>query len=137
MVSWRTLPTQRQRIAARPLDKEHPDKTPVSMPVGFETPPTMTELIQQYVRHEVSQAASANDQGTFEEEDDFSLDEHYPLPFEKFDVNEYSMSDDPEMPPITDPDNPTEVTAPAAPVDPPAAPVAAPAGEATDPPVPK
>ena len=72
----------------------------------------MTELIQRYVRLEVSQAAVEDGQGSFEEEDDFSLDDHNPLPMEQYQVNEYTMEDDPEMPSIegADPD----VTAPAA-----------------------
>ncbi len=85
----------------------------MAIPVGYETPPTMETLIQQYVRHEVSQAASAAGEGTFEEEDDFSLDEHYPLPMENYDVNEYEMSDDPEMPSTAPVEDPPPETAPA------------------------
>ena len=103
----------------------------MAIPVGYETPPTMTELIQRYVRLEVSQAASENNQGTFDEEDDFELVEHSPLPFEQYQVNEYKMSEDPDMPttaPVEDPppvasgdDDAAPAASPSAATDPPAA----------------
>ncbi len=46
----------------------------MAIPVGYDVPPTMQELIQRYVRQEVSQAAEANDQGSFEDEDDFEVE---------------------------------------------------------------
>ncbi len=74
----------------------------MAIPVGYQTPPTMTELIQRYVRLEVSQAASDDGLGTFEEEDDFSLESHDPLPLANYEVNEYEMADDPDMPATDD-----------------------------------
>ena len=71
----------------------------------------MTELIQRYVRLEVSQQASADGHGSFDEEDDFSLEDHNPLPMEQYEVNEYQMEDDPDMPSVEG-SNP-DVTAPA------------------------
>ena len=104
--SWRALPSQRARLAARPLDKEVLDPTPMALPVGYEVPPTMTQLIQRFVRQEVSQAASDKELGTFDDEDDFSVESLNPLPMEQYSVNEYDMADDPDMPgvaPVEDP----------------------------------
>lgn len=76
----------------------------------------MEALIQQYVRQEVSQAASEAGQGTFQEEDDFEVEEHDPLPMENYTVNEYEMADDPDMePPEEEPDPSTGHIAPAEP----------------------
>ncbi len=100
MQSWRSRLSQRDRIRARPRDQEHPDPVPIAVPVGYDLPPTMDELIRQYVRQEVSQQASADGMGTFEEEDDFELTEHNPLPLGNFDVNEFEMDSDPDMPEV-------------------------------------
>ncbi len=112
--SWRSRPSQRERLRGRPLDKEHPDKTPLALPVGYQTPPTMEEMIQMYVRHAVSDAASDQGYGTFEEEDDFGEDDQSPLPFPEYEVNEYEMEDDPDMPetaPVEDPSPGSPATA--------------------------
>ena len=117
--SWRETPSQRERISARPLDQEIPDPVPRALPVGYEAPPTMEEMIQRYVRLEVSQAASAQDMGTFEQEDDFTADEADQddfLPLGQFDISELEMEPDPEMPetaPVEDP--PSGVDSPAVP----------------------
>ena len=117
--SWRSRPSQRERLRSRPLDREHPDPTPVALPVGYESPPTMETLIAQYVRHEVSQQASAQGFGTFEEEDDFEDDDPEDLPWSEFELTE-PMAPDPDMP---DPGtlDPVEDSPPAAPAAPPAA----------------
>ncbi len=105
--SWRSRPSRWERFQARPRDQEHPDPTPVALPVGYKTPPTMDELIQLYVREAVSQKASDQGFGTFEEEDDFSEDDPNPLPMGEFEVNEYEMEDDPDMPEAPGVDDPT------------------------------
>ena len=111
---WRGAPTRRDTIRSRPLDKEYPDPRPVSVPMGYETPPTMTELIQLYVRQEVSQAASAQEMGTFDQEDDFSEDDDELMPPAQYEVNEYEMADDPDMqaPLDTAPESPPGGTPP-------------------------
>ena len=120
MVSWRSRPSQRERLSARALDKEYPDPRPVALPVGYDIPPTMTELIQQYVRHEVSQAALEDGQGSFEEEDDFTEEDHQPLPWEPYAVNEYEMEADEDMPSVEGAEPAGDVTDPAAvPAEPP------------------
>lgn len=114
--SWRETPSHRERIRSRPLDKETPDPVPMAVPVGYDAPPTMEELIQRYVRQEVSQAASADGHGTFEDEDDFAMDDDEGLPFSQFENDELPMEmlADPDMPAAAPVEDPEVVTAPAA-----------------------
>lgn len=51
------------------------DPTPVARTVGFERPPSMQELIQRYVRTELSRQAGQAGEETFEEADDFDVDD--------------------------------------------------------------
>ncbi len=50
------------------------DQTPVEVPVDALAPPSLEERLQMYVRQQMSRYAEAQDLGTFEEEDDFELD---------------------------------------------------------------
>lgn len=54
--------------------EEIPDKTPVELPLGYERPPTIQEIIQRYVRIE---SRRAEEQGfeTFDEANDFEVEE--------------------------------------------------------------
>lgn len=55
---------------------EFPDPTPLHVPIGFRRPPSLTEMIQRYVRIELSEQAAAKHQAeTFEEADDFLVDD--------------------------------------------------------------
>lgn len=60
------------------------DPTPKSIPVGFKRPETLQEQIRRLVRTEVSEAAGANGWDTFEEADDFEIDDdpEIPTPYE-------------------------------------------------------
>ncbi len=110
--SWRRLASVPRRLAIRnrPADKEVPDPVPLAIPVGYETPPTMQEMIQQYVREELSVQAEADGLGTFEEEDDFELDDEEQMPLSGFEVTEYELvpeeaepdASPPEGPPVVD-----------------------------------
>jgi len=53
------------------------DDTPVAMPVGFKRPATMTEMIRQYVKTELSKQASDSGQESWEEADDFDIGDDY------------------------------------------------------------
>lgn len=62
-------------LSARAREKrETPDPTPLEA-VGLPAPPTVEEQIRQWVRYEVAQHAMATGEGTFEDEDDFELDD--------------------------------------------------------------
>lgn len=81
------MSTRREAIQARSSlseAREHPDPTPVELPGDWERPPTMEELIQRYVRTTLSQAAAEDGFESFEEADDFEIDE--PEPFSAFEL---------------------------------------------------
>src|ERR1700741_3704528 len=65
----------------RRLDKagrELPDPRPIRPPIGFIKQPPLHELIRQMVRSEVlAREAGEQDLGSFEEEDDFDVDDEY------------------------------------------------------------
>ena len=98
--SWRnSSPTPRRLLlgAAAAGMKEHPDPIPCAIPVGYDQPDTMAEMVQKYVRQEMSAHAKENAMGTFEEEDDFDLDDdQLDLPLSGYEVHEYEMVDEPE-----------------------------------------
>lgn len=66
---------------------EYPDPTPVEMPLGFKRPPTLQEEIQRLIRVQMSQAAQDSGMETFEEADDFEVDED-PDPLSPYEVME-------------------------------------------------
>ncbi len=102
------LGARRDRIQARPKDREVPDPTPIEAPIGMEIPPTMRELVQEYVEGAMSRAAAESQMGTFEEEDDFDEDDEGLLDLSGFEVHHYDMVDEspeadaapPEGPPV-------------------------------------
>ncbi len=96
---------RREAIQARVSQGEIPDPIPLEMPIGMEQPPSMRELVQEYVRSEMSQQAAEADMGTFEEEDDFDEEDEALLDLSGFEVHEFEMVDeDPEGVPGPDPD---------------------------------
>lgn len=57
------------------LGQELPDDTPVEVPAGFKRPLTLAEQIQQAVRGALSRSAERNDAETFDEANDFDVDD--------------------------------------------------------------
>lgn len=55
--------------------REIPDNTPVEIPLGWRRPLTLQEQIQRHIRVEFSQLASSRGFESFEEADDFDVDE--------------------------------------------------------------
>lgn len=72
-------------------DKEIVDPVPMEMPIDGQRPPTITELIQQYIRAENQ---PRNEIGTFEEEDDFEEDDPDLLPDLPFEIREYPLEEE-------------------------------------------
>lgn len=70
------------------LGREIPDPTPVEMPVGFRHPPSLNDEIQRLIRNELSQAAAAQGAETFEEADDFDVDDDDGVPFSEYEVTD-------------------------------------------------
>lgn len=57
------------------LGQEIPDPTPVAMPLGYERPESLSDLVARMVRVHISKQAHELGLETFEEADDFSMDE--------------------------------------------------------------
>lgn len=75
-------------MKARLVDgREVLDPTPVEVPLHFRRPPTLQEQIKQFVRGEFSRQAADDGFDTFEEADDFEIDED-PDPISKYRVVE-------------------------------------------------
>lgn len=51
------------------------DTTPVEMPLNYRHPPSMAEMIRTAIRQEMSQQAASKGMESFEEADDFVVDE--------------------------------------------------------------
>ncbi|AZL82755.1 hypothetical protein [Apis mellifera associated microvirus 48] len=62
------------------------DDTPVSMPTRLRLPQSRTEQIRQYVREEMSRAAAEQGHESFEEADDFSLDDEEDMPLSPYEL---------------------------------------------------
>lgn len=57
--------------------REMPDTVPMEIPAGFRKPETMEEIVQRLVRRQVSEAADARGDETFEESEDFEIDDMF------------------------------------------------------------
>ena len=117
--SWRKSAgtSRRQLLRDRPLDQERPDPTPVAIPIGYQQPDTMEEMVQQYVRREMSAYAQTQDMGTFEEEDDFEETDSEEMGLSGYEVHEYDMAPEEPEPDASPPEAAPEP--PEAPADPP------------------
>lgn len=67
---------------------EVPDPTPVEWPAGVRRPETLTEQIQRLVRVQMSQFAEEQGLETFEEADDFDIDDEEGAPFSPYELTE-------------------------------------------------
>lgn len=67
--------------------QEIPDPTPVSLPHGWERPLSLHEQIKRFIRSEMSQQAQLAGEETFEEADDFEVDED-PDPLSQYEIPE-------------------------------------------------
>lgn len=65
--------------------RELPDPTPVSVPSGWARPPSIQDLMRQFIRQEFSRQALQDEQETFEEADDFEVDED-PDPLSQYEL---------------------------------------------------
>lgn len=64
---------------------------PHALSVDFEPPPTIEQMVQQYIRAEVSQAAQADGHDTFEDFDDFEPEDPEQLPFSPYVLTEAQL----------------------------------------------
>lgn len=56
-------------------EHEFSDPTPVEIPLGMSAPPTMAEMLQMYVRSELRNAGLGAEHESFEEANDFEIDD--------------------------------------------------------------
>lgn len=73
------------------------DNTPIEIPLGWRKPESLTEQMRRLIRTEMS--IRAQDQGfeTFEEADDFDVDEDDPLPQSEWEMTYEPEGNDPEL----------------------------------------
>lgn len=74
---------------------EFPDDTPVEVPLNFRRPLTLQEEIQRLIRNQMSQNAAAQGFESFEEANDFDVDDDAD-PFTQYEVAE--MQEEPNLP---------------------------------------
>lgn len=97
--------------------KEYPDGVPMQPPVGYRAEPTISELIKMFVRRELSQVADQHEFDSFEEAEDFDIEDDPVDP-----LTPYERVFDPPKPLIPDvkPDTPLTPKVEEAPVASPA-----------------
>lgn len=66
--------------------REIPDSTPLRLPAGFKRPETLAEQVQRLVRTHISRMAEEEGYETFEDADDFEVDDEFDpsTPYEMF-----------------------------------------------------
>lgn len=104
-----------------PSPKENPDLRPVEIPMDLQRPPSLKEEMQMYIRQQFSHLAEQHDLGTFEEEDDFDIDDDDNLPYSKYEQTEEMLAMKPEKD-ITDYSVEESTDSPNEPVDNPQSP---------------
>lgn len=77
--------------------EEIPDTTPIEIPLKFSRPPSLQESIKAMVRRELSDAAAAHGDESFEEADDFDMDDSEGLPPSNYEFREMAL--EPVVPP--------------------------------------
>lgn len=102
------------KISYQPDGLSYPDATPVALPLNADKPLSLREEMRRFIRQEFSSRAEIDEQETFEEANDFEIDED-PDPISHYElidlVDEYpeSESQDPGGPIGEQPDtNPPE-----------------------------
>lgn len=75
--------------------REIPDQTPVELPLHFKRPKPLAQLVQDLVRTELSKQASAQGQESFDEANDFYVeDEDFPVsPHEMLDDEDFAIAE--------------------------------------------
>lgn len=80
--------------------RELPDDTPLEVPLNWKRPPSLREMIQQHIRTEMSAQADQDGLETFEESDDFDVDED-PDPLSQYELT--PMAEERPKPPAEAP----------------------------------
>lgn len=64
-------------VALTATGSEIPDPTPLEIPAGFKIPETAEQRFQRMVRHSMSEWAKSHEAETFDEADDFEVEDEY------------------------------------------------------------
>lgn len=88
MTDWDEVENLEAKIAVR-LDnfgREIPDPEPLTLPSGFRRPETLQEQVRRLVRTQLSMQAAESGAETFEESEDFDVDDDFDpnTPYEVF-----------------------------------------------------
>lgn len=81
--------------------QEHPDPTPVEIPIGHEQPESLEDTMRRFIREQVAAHYSEKEgAGTFEDEDDFDIEDEDPellTPYEMTEMEEEALVSDVEV----------------------------------------
>ncbi len=72
---------------------ENLDITPVELPIGYQEPESLASQMRRFIKDEVSKQAIADNLGSFEEEDDFELEDVPLTNYEMTDMQEVDEID--------------------------------------------
>lgn len=72
------MESRRELIRHNRVGGETPDSRPIELPVGGPPPLTLREEMMRFIRMELSKSAEQKGEETFEEFDDFSIDDEEP-----------------------------------------------------------
>lgn len=72
--SWPRQEAQ-MRLKFDELGRELPDPTPVEVPLGFQRPESLTDMVRRMIRGQLSVAAAEEGHETFDEANDFDVPE--------------------------------------------------------------
>lgn len=79
-------------------DFEPVDNTPVELPTRLRLPQSRTDQIRQFIREEMSRAASDQGHETFEEADDIEPDDEESMPYSAYELSQLEPDSPPESP---------------------------------------
>lgn len=69
--------------------REIPDPVPIAVPAGLKRPESLTEQIRRLIRVDMSQQAQDNGEESFEEANDFDIDDEDPeATFSKYEISD-------------------------------------------------
>lgn len=86
------------------LGRQIADPRPVEVPVDFRRPLNIHDEIRRFIRQEISRKAQDNDLETFEESDDFDVEDEDELPLSGYEVQELvPEAGDVDATPVPDP----------------------------------
>lgn len=93
--------------------REIPDPTPIEVPLKFQRPPTLQEQIRQMIRSESLRATLSEEAESFEEADDFDIDDEEDDILSPYEIEEWREMTPEEADADFDPP-PADVAVPAA-----------------------